>query len=130
MPENIAIFENKLEMPVGMVPLNIDLALANIVRQFNNELQQQIDGTLPQRHTYNLGYPSEALLYGGVANLPIDLLNWFKSGGKLTAWADEKKVLDFVSTQPIMQDRKDAIIKAVADFIEKTGKGKKNRATR
>lgn len=30
--------------------------------QFNEELKQQINGTLPKGHVYKLGMPSEALL--------------------------------------------------------------------
>ena len=211
MPKRDAISKNKPEMPMCFVPL---------LKQFNNELQQQIEGTLPRRHIYKLGYPSEALLSGGVANLPIELradrldikadenyvnkhpfdlsdiknlpekinepivvfnstkndsakiiltelkdkngnnfivaikvkkdarsqknsldinsvisaypkdrvyelLNWLKSGSKLTAWADGNKVVDFVSAQSIQQQRKMEIINTIADFIEKTGKGKK-----
>ena len=41
--------------------------------QFNNELQQQIDGTLPKGHIYQLGMPSEVLLSTGIANAPIQL---------------------------------------------------------
>ena len=41
--------------------------------KFNEELQQQIDGTLPMGHTYQLGMPSEILRSAGIANLPIEL---------------------------------------------------------
>lgn len=41
--------------------------------QFNAELQQQIEGTLPQGHIYQLGHPSEALQAAGIPNLPIEL---------------------------------------------------------
>lgn len=42
-------------------------------KRFNEELQQQIDGTLPEGHVYQLGTPSEVLLSTGVPNLPIQL---------------------------------------------------------
>ncbi len=42
-------------------------------KRFNEELQQQIDGTLPEGHVYQLGTPSEVLLSAGVPNLPIQL---------------------------------------------------------
>lgn len=41
--------------------------------QFNEQLQQQIDGTLPQGHIYHLGMPSAALKAAGVPDLPIEL---------------------------------------------------------
>ena len=41
--------------------------------QFNAELQQQIDGTLPKGHIYKLGMPSEVLLATGIAKAPIQL---------------------------------------------------------
>ena len=41
--------------------------------QFNGELQQQIDGTLPKGHIYQLGNPGNVLLSTGVPNLPIQL---------------------------------------------------------
>ncbi|GBU24511.1 hypothetical protein R83H12_01142 [Fibrobacteria bacterium R8-3-H12] len=36
--------------------------------RFNNELQKQIDGTLPKGHIYSLGYPGEILLSAGIEN--------------------------------------------------------------
>jgi len=47
--------------------------LEKINNQFNNELQQQIDGTLPKRHIYSFGYPGINLLSAGLPNLPIEL---------------------------------------------------------
>lgn len=41
--------------------------------RFNEELQQQIDGTLPKGHVYNLGMPSGVLLSTGIADAPIQL---------------------------------------------------------
>lgn len=41
--------------------------------RFNNELQQQIDGTLPKGHIYDLGMPSDTLLNAGLPNLPIEM---------------------------------------------------------
>ena len=42
-------------------------------KRFNEELQQQIDGTLPEGHVYDMGMPSEYLLSTGIDNLPIKL---------------------------------------------------------
>lgn len=41
--------------------------------QFNNELRQQIEGTLPKGHIYSLGRPSDILLAAGIPNLPIEM---------------------------------------------------------
>ena len=41
--------------------------------QFNEELQQQIDGTLPKGHVYRLGMPSAVLQSAGLPHLPIEL---------------------------------------------------------
>lgn len=44
-----------------------------INEQFNKELQQQIDGTLPKGHIYQLGMPSDILLSAGFPYMPIEL---------------------------------------------------------
>ena len=41
--------------------------------RFNEQLGQQIAGTLPQGHIYQLGTPSPILLSCGIPNLPIEL---------------------------------------------------------
>lgn len=41
--------------------------------KFNEELQQQIDGTLPEGHVYDMGMPSKYLLSTGIEKLPIKL---------------------------------------------------------
>ena len=41
--------------------------------RFNEELQQQIDGTLPKGHVYNMGMPSGVLRSTGFPNVPIEL---------------------------------------------------------
>lgn len=47
--------------------------LAKVNERFNEQLQKQIDGTLPKGHIYKLGTPSDVLLSTGVPNLPIQL---------------------------------------------------------
>ena len=47
--------------------------LAEVNEQFNEELQKQIDGTLPAGHIYQLGSPGEILLSTGIPNLPIQM---------------------------------------------------------
>lgn len=45
----------------------------NVNNTFNEQLQQQIDGTLPKGHIYDLGMPSDVLLSTGFPNVPIEL---------------------------------------------------------
>ena len=47
--------------------------LDEVNEQFNQELQQQIDGTLPKGHVYRLGMPSEFLQAAGIPSLPIEM---------------------------------------------------------
>lgn len=51
----------------------VHLTLQETNERFNAELQQQIDGTLPQGHIYKIGMPSEALKAAGIPDLPIEL---------------------------------------------------------
>jgi hypothetical protein len=41
--------------------------------RFNEELQQQINGTLPKGHVYKLGKPEKILLSIGIPAVPIEL---------------------------------------------------------
>jgi hypothetical protein len=50
-----------------------EICLEKVNEQFNEELQRQIDGTLPKGHVYQLGKPGNALLAAGMVNLPIEL---------------------------------------------------------
>ena len=47
--------------------------LAEVNERFNEELQKQIDGTLPAGHVYQLGMPGEILLAAGFPTMPIEL---------------------------------------------------------
>lgn len=44
-----------------------------VSEKFDNELQQQIDGTLPQGHIYQMGKPSQKLMDCGIPDLPITM---------------------------------------------------------
>lgn len=48
-----------------------DIEVVN--ERFNEELQQQIDGTLPKGHIYQLGKPGELLKACGFPDMPIEL---------------------------------------------------------
>lgn len=47
--------------------------LQEVNERFNEQLQAQIDGTLPKGHVYSLGMPSDILRSAGIPNLPIEL---------------------------------------------------------
>ena len=47
--------------------------IEEISPRFDNELQRQIDGTLPKDHVYQLGLPGAILRSTGIPNLPIQL---------------------------------------------------------
>ena len=47
--------------------------LSQVNERFNEELQQQINGTLPKGHVYQLGMPSSILQATGFPNLPIEM---------------------------------------------------------
>ena len=46
---------------------------AKINKEFNEELQRQINGDLPSGHIYQLGNPSNILQAAGIPNLPIEM---------------------------------------------------------
>ena len=48
-------------------------SIKDINDRFNEELQQQIDGTLPKGHVYSLGMPNDILRSAGLPNLPIEM---------------------------------------------------------
>jgi hypothetical protein len=47
--------------------------MGDINKRFNEELQQQIEGTLPKGHVYQLGMPGEILLGAGMPDSHIEL---------------------------------------------------------
>lgn len=50
-----------------------EAAVNNINDTFNNELQKQIDGVLPEGHIYKMGKPGKILLSTGVPDLPVQM---------------------------------------------------------
>lgn len=80
---------------------NIETINAN----FNEELQQQIDGKLPDGHIYKMGNPGRILLSTGVPNLPIQM-NAKRLQAKATSYGhdfDLSEVKDLVKSlqQPL-----------------------------
>lgn len=73
--------------------------LAELNERFNEELQKQIDGTLPAGHVYQLGMPEEILLSTGIPNLPIQM-NAKRLQAKATSYGhdfDLSEVKDLVN---------------------------------
>lgn len=73
--------------------------LAEVNERFNEELQKQIDGTLPAGHVYQLGMPGEILLSTGIPNLPIQM-NAKRLQAKATSYGhdfDLSEVKDLVN---------------------------------
>ena len=51
----------------------VRFSLSEVNEQFNEDLQKQIDGTLPKGHVYQLGRPSDILKSTGIPDLPIEM---------------------------------------------------------
>ena len=52
---------------------NVRFSIKQVNDQFNKELQQQIDGTLPKDHIYKIGLPSDILCSTGFPCQPIEM---------------------------------------------------------
>ena len=50
-----------------------EFSVEKVNTRFNEELQRQINGTLPQGHIYKMGMPSDILLACGFPEMPIEL---------------------------------------------------------
>ncbi|MDE6499177.1 MAG: hypothetical protein K2K83_00535, partial [Rikenella sp.] len=91
------------------------LSPEEVNERFNDELQQQIDGTLPAGHVYRLGRPSSALLSAGIPDLPIEL-----SATRLA----EKANPEYASNHPFaleeVADLPRALAEPIAVFDSKT----------
>lgn len=89
-------------------------------QKFNEELRQQIGGSLPKGHIYKLGNPSKFLQAAGIPDLPIELI-----AGKL----DIKSSSDYKSNHPYrlsdLIDLPSTIQHPVAVFDSKTKAGSK-----
>ncbi|GAB6121094.1 MuF-C-terminal domain-containing protein [Dysgonomonas termitidis] len=57
----------------GIKAMQASNTLESVNNTFNQQLQQQIDGTLPKGHTYSLGNPSSILQSAGIPDLPIEM---------------------------------------------------------
>jgi hypothetical protein len=76
--------------------------------RFNEELQRQVNGTLPKGHIYGLGNPGIALLAAGVADLPIEL-----KASRLT----DKASIDYKNKHPFDLSEVNDLPKAINEPI-------------
>lgn len=73
---NYVVFDDKAVRIINQLryrPREGTPSIKEINAKFNNQLQEQIDGTLSKGHVYHLGRPSEMLLSAGIPDLPIEL---------------------------------------------------------
>lgn len=63
--------ESHAAEPLEAMPVKEDVNEIN--QKFNDELQKQLDGTLPSNHIYKMGRPGSVLLSTGVPDLPIQM---------------------------------------------------------
>ena len=89
-------------------------------KRFNEELEKQIDGTLPKGHVYQLGKPSSALRYAGIEDLPIELSSeTLETKSSVDYKSDHPFNLESVKNLPI------AIQRPVAVFDSENRNGRK-----
>ncbi|MDO4163141.1 MAG: helicase-related protein [Bacteroides sp.] len=82
--------------------------IEEVNRRFNEELQQQIDGTLPNGHIYQLGRPSIPLLAAGFPDAPIEL--------SATRLAEKAKQRNHIFELADMENLADALQRPIAVF--------------
>ena len=68
--------------------------------KFNEELEKQINGTLPNNHIYELGMPGRLLRASGFPNLPIEL----SSARLLKKSKQEKHIFDILELKNLVQE--------------------------
>lgn len=69
--EDQLFINNALRKPASYAPASGNIEEVNT--RFNEELQRQIDGSLPKGHVYKLGNPSRFLQAAGIPDLPIEM---------------------------------------------------------
>jgi hypothetical protein len=94
--------------------------IQRVNEKFNNELEQQIAGTLPKEHVYQLGRPGAVLRAANVADLPIEL-----SALRLADKASEGYKNNHPFTLEEIKDLPRAIQQPIAVFDSNTKEGAK-----
>jgi hypothetical protein len=62
-------FNKKKDEEQALSGENQHISLEAFNSQFNDELQRQIEGTLPKGHVYKMGMPGEILQSAGMPNV-------------------------------------------------------------
>ena len=70
---DVVAAENLANAEEDDVLYRIDDTIEEVNEQFNEDLQEQVNGTLPQGHIYQLGLPGNILRSCGFPNMPIEL---------------------------------------------------------
>ena len=107
----------------------IKYSLRQINERFNQELDKQIKGELPDEHIYYLGYPSPILLSCGVDNLPIECKSSKLKAKATSSWhifnLEHIRNLPFLINSPLAvfaYDKERNNINIILDVTNEVGK--------
>lgn len=111
--EDQLFLDDALGKPASYAPASGNIEEVN--ERFNEDLQRQIDGSLPKGHVYKLGNPSRFLQAAGFPYLPIEL-----RADKLTTKASEKYKSNHPFNLTSVENLPQAIANPIAVFDSKT----------
>lgn len=111
--ENQLFLDDALGKPASYAPASGNIEEVN--ERFNEDLQRQIDGSLPKGHVYKLGNPSRFLQAAGFPYLPIEL-----RADKLATKASEKYKSNHPFNLTSVENLPQAIANPIAVFDSKT----------
>lgn len=111
--EDQLFLDDALGKPASYAPASGNIEEVN--ERFNEDLQRQIDGSLPKGHVYKLGNPSRFLQAAGFPYLPIEL-----RADKLATKASEKYKSNHPFNLTSIENLPQAIANPIAVFDSKT----------
>lgn len=111
--EDQLFLDDALGKPASYAPASRNIEEVN--ERFNEDLQRQIDGSLPKGHVYKLGNPSRFLQAAGFPYLPIEL-----RADKLATKASEKYKSNHPFNLTSVENLPQAIANPIAVFDSKT----------
>ena len=111
--EDQLFLDDALGKPASYAPASGNIEEVN--ERFNEDLQRQIDGSLPKGHVYKLGNPSRFLQAAGFPYLPIEL-----RADKLATKASEKYKSNHPFNLTSVENLLQAIANPIAVFDSKT----------
>ena len=111
--EDQLFLDDALGKPASYAPASGNIEEVN--ERFNEDLQRQIDGSLPKGHVYKLGNPSRFLQAAGFPYLPIEL-----RADKLATKASEKYKSNHPFNLTSVENLPQAIANPIAVFDSKT----------